>query len=104
MLKPLRIFGSGAVMRVGLVGALALGVMGLAGCSSSTPQEFTVAGIVANPGASQYANTDPAIDGVLAKQICADGYDKLGEATVPADKGSYSQWKLRCTPYHVSLF
>ncbi len=91
-------------MRVGLVGALALAVVGLAGCSNSTPQEFTVAGIVANPGASQYANTDPAIDGVLAKQLCADGYDKLDETTVPADKGSYSQWKLRCTPYHVSLF
>ncbi len=91
-------------MRVGLVGALALGVVCLGGCANSTPQEFTVAGIVANPGASQYANTDPTIDAVLAKQLCADGYDKLDETSVPADKGSYSQWKLRCTPYHVSLF
>ncbi len=92
-------------MRVGLVGAMALVLAaGLGGCASSTPQEFTVTGIVGNPGASQFANTDPAIDDVLAKQICTDGYEKLGEQSVPADKGSYSQWKLRCTPYHVRLF
>lgn len=90
-------------MRVGLVGALALVATGLCGCSS-TPQEFTVAGIVGNPGASQFANSDPAIDDVLAKQICADGYEKLSEQSIAADKGSYAQWKLRCTPYHVSLF
>ncbi len=92
-------------MRVGLIGAVGLlaALSGLGGCAS-TPQEFTVAGVVGNPGASQFANTDPAIDGVLAKQICADGYDKLDEQSVPADKGSYSVWKLRCTPYHASLF
>jgi hypothetical protein len=90
-------------MRVGLVGAMALVLTGLAGCAS-TPQEFTVAGVIGNPGASQFANTDPAIDDVLAKQICTDGYEKLGEQSIPADKGSYSQWKLRCTPYHVRLF
>jgi hypothetical protein len=90
-------------MRVGLVGAMALVLSGLAGCSS-TPQEFTVAGVIGNPGASQFANTDPAINDVLAKQICTDGYEKLDEQSIPADKGSYSQWKLRCTPYRVSLF
>jgi len=90
-------------MRVGLAGAMALVLAGLGGCSS-TPQEFTVAGIIGNPGASQFANVDPAIDDVLAKQICTDGYEKLGEQSIPADKGSYSQWKLRCTPYHFSLF
>ena len=40
----------------------------------------------------------------LAKQICTDGYDKLSEQSIPADKGSYSQWKLRCTPYSLSIF
>jgi hypothetical protein len=91
-------------MRVGLVGAMTLVLTGLGGCAGGTPQEFTVAGVMGNPGASQFANTDPAIDDVLAKQICTDGYDKLGEQPIPADKGSYSQWKLRCTPYHLSLF
>jgi hypothetical protein len=93
-------------MRVGLIGALGLvvGLSGLGGCAPSTPQEFTVAGVIAPPGASQFANQDPAIDGVLAKQICADGYEKLGEQSVAADKGSYSQWKLRCTQYRASLF
>jgi hypothetical protein len=89
-------------MRVGLVGALAL-MVGLAGCES-TPQEFTVAGVIGTPGASQFANTDPGINDVLAKQVCADGYEKLDEQSIPADKGSYSQWKLRCTQYHFSLF
>ena len=91
-------------MRVGLVGAIALVLTGLGGCAGSTPQDFTVAGVIGNPGASQFANTDPAIDDVLAKQICTDGYDKLGEQSIPADKGSYSQWKLRCAPYRLSLF
>ena len=90
-------------MRIGLVGLVALGVAGLGGCAS-TPQEFTVAGVIGTPGASQFANTDPAIDDVLAKQVCADGYEKLGEQSIPADKGSYSQWKLRCTQYHFRLF
>jgi hypothetical protein len=92
-------------MRVGWIGAAGLvAVLSALGGCASTPQEFTVAGVVGTPGASQFANTDPAIDAVLAKQICADGYEKLDEQSVPADKGSYSMWKLRCTPYHVSLF
>ena len=92
-------------MRVGLGRAAGLMVVlsGLGGCAS-TPQEFTVAGVIGTPGASEFANVDPAIDDVLAKQICADGYEKLGEQSVAADKGSYSQWKLRCTQYHLSLF
>jgi len=91
-------------MRVGLVGAMTLVLTGLAGCANGTPQEFTVAGVIGNPGASQFANTDPAINDTLAKQICTDGYDKLAEQSIPADKGSYSQWKLRCTPYSLSIF
>ena len=93
-------------MRVGLVWAAGLMVVlsGLGGCDRSTPQEFTVAGVIGTPGASQFANVDPEIDAVLAKQICADGYEKLSEQSIAADKGSYAQWKLRCTPYHVSLF
>jgi hypothetical protein len=91
-------------MRVGLVGAMALVLAGLGGCTGGTPQEFTVAGVMGNPGASEFANTDPAINDVLAKQICTDGYDKLDEQSIPADKGSYSQWKLRCTPYRLSVF
>ena len=91
-------------MRVELVGAIALVLAGLGGCAGSTPQDFTVAGVIGNPGASQFANTDPGIDDVLAKQICADGYEKKGEQSIPADKGSYSQWTLQCTPYHVRLF
>jgi hypothetical protein len=90
-------------MRVGLVGALALMVAALSGCES-TPQEFTVAGVIGTPGASQFANTDPGINDVLAKQVCADGYEKLDEQSIPADKGSYSEWKLRCTQYHFRLF
>jgi len=91
-------------MRVGLAGWMALMMAGLAGCTGTTPQQFTVAGLIANPGASQYANTDAGIAPVLAKLICADGYDKLDEKTVPADKGSYDQWKLQCTPYSPHLF
>ncbi|WP_189042293.1 hypothetical protein [Aliidongia dinghuensis] len=86
---------------IGAVGVAAL--LGLGGCSS-TPEDFTVTGVIANPGASQFANTDPAVDAVLAKQICADGYEKLDEQSVPADKGSFDKWKLRCTQYHVRLF
>ena len=92
-------------MRWGWIGAIGLvaGLSGLGGCSSA-PQDFTVVGVIGTPGASQFANTDPAINDVLAKQICADGYEKLGEQTVAADKGSYSQWKLRCTQYHFGFY
>ncbi|HEV2676958.1 MAG TPA: hypothetical protein VGV37_20690 [Aliidongia sp.] len=93
-------------MRLGLVGAVGLVAVlsGVGGCVSTTPQEFTVAGVIGSPGVSRFANADPAIDAVLAKQICADGYEKLGEQSIPADKGSYSQWKLRCTPYRFGPF
>jgi hypothetical protein len=90
-------------MRVAFAVAAAL-ILG--GCSLMPPsqqQEFTVSGAVPAATPAPFRNTDPQIDAVLARQYCADGYQKLGEASLPSDSGTLQQWQIRCTPYHPTL-
>jgi hypothetical protein len=101
-------------MRTGVffISALSIGVFALSGCAFLPPshrQDFTVVGDV--PGTSVsganvsvtgagFHNADPDIDAALAKRVCADGYDKLNEATLPSDGSGYDQWRLRCAGDH----
>ena len=45
-----------------------------------------------------FRNADANLNDGLARQICADGYDKLAEQTLPADPGTLTLWRVRCAP------
>ena len=88
-------------MRISHLALLALGTLGLGACGFLPPsqqQQFAVSGAVAqNPGT--FRNTDPQINERFAQQICADGYQKLGAQTLPADPGTLEEWHVQCAPH-----
>ena len=76
----------------------------VAACAPSYPQEFAVTGAPASQQGTMFRNSDPKINDVLARSYCADGYDKLSDQTQQTDSGPIEEWRIRCTPYSVSLF
>jgi hypothetical protein len=93
-------------MRIGFLarlGAAALGVSALGACGflppSSTP-DFTVAGAVAAQP-DVFRNADPNVNDVVAKLYCAEGYQRLDEMSLPAEPGSFTVWRVQCTPYET---
>jgi hypothetical protein len=93
-------------MRIGFfarLGAAVLGVSALGACGllpDAAPQTFAVVGAIA-PQADDFRNTDPNVNDVTARLYCADGYQKLDQATLPADPGSFEQWRVQCTPHSL---
>ncbi|HVJ53242.1 MAG TPA: hypothetical protein VM689_12305 [Aliidongia sp.] len=87
------------------LGAAAAAVSMLGACGFLPPtetEEFTVTGAVAQQ-AGTFRNTDPNINDLNAKLVCADGYEKVDQATLPADPGSLEVWRVHCAPYSVSF-
>jgi hypothetical protein len=80
--------------------------LGLAGCGflpASQPEDFAVTGAPPSPAGTLFRSSDPDINAVQARGICADGYDKLGTSTLPTDSGTLEEWQLRCKEYSVSF-
>jgi hypothetical protein len=76
----------------------------LAGCAAPQQQDFAVtASATASPPGTQFRSNDPNANDVLAKGVCADGYQKLDESTQPTDSGDLTEWHVRCTPYAAIL-
>ena len=88
-------------MRIAHLAFIVVSTLGLGACGFLPPsqqQQFAVSGAVAqSPGT--FRNTDPQINDRLAQQLCAEGYDKLGAKTLPADPGSLEEWQVQCAPH-----
>lgn len=92
---------NGVLVRVSLA-VLSVSMLGACGfLPASRQQEFSVTGASPVQQAALFRNTDPNINDVLARQYCADGYQRLEQTTVAADPGSLERWRVRCTPYEV---
>jgi|GEM_PF-3964338 hypothetical protein len=91
-------------MRIGHLALVVAGASALAGCGFLPPsqqQEFAVTGAPPVPQAGIFRNTNPAINDTQARQACAEGYEKLGEQTLPADPGTFEVWRVRCAPHET---
>lgn len=78
------------------------GTIGLGACGFLPPsqqQEFAVS--AAAPSQGVFRNADAGLNDNQAANLCALGYDKLNEATLPADPGSLEVWRVRCQPYPI---
>src|SRR5260370_244387 len=89
-------------MRISRLALVAVGAAGLGACGFLPPsqqQEFAVSGAPPTEAAGGFRNADPNINETLAQQACVEGYEKLGEQTLPADPGTLDVWRVRCTPH-----
>jgi hypothetical protein len=86
-------------MRTSHLALMALGTLALGACGApSQNQQFAVSGAVA-PAAATFRNTDPQINDRQAREICVEGYEKLDTQTLPAEPGSFEQWRVQCAPH-----
>jgi hypothetical protein len=69
----------------------------------SQQQEFAVSAAPPSSAAGLFSTIDPNLNDTLARQNCVEGYERLGEQTVPADPGTLAVWRLRCAP-HASWY
>ena len=91
-------------MRQDLI-AVVSGLCLVAACTPLTPQPFAVTSSAETaPPGTMFRSNDPNINDVQAKGFCADGYEKLDESVQPSDGGNWTEWHVRCTPYHVTIF
>ncbi len=94
-------------MRVVL--GLALLVSALAGCTPYIPVKdgFGTSALVAvgdiPPEFAEFNNYDPAVNALLADQICATPYQPLEEMSLGASAGRLVQLRGRCQT-HIPLF
>lgn len=93
-----------------LVAVLALvgGGFSLSGCSlvneflpPTEPQEFVVTGSIADVP-TPFRNSEPGVENIHAREICANGFEKLGEDTQPTDQGEINQVRVRCAKFMVT--
>lgn len=84
-------------LRLALVvlGAGSLGACGF--LPPSEQQEFDVS--AAAPAQGVFRNADPALNDKQAQGICATGYERLNQSTLPTESGSLDVQHVRCTPY-----
>ena len=88
-------------MRIASLALTMLGASCLGACSFLPPsqqQEFAVSGAPAVQTGAVFRNADANLNDVLARQVCADGYEKLGEQSLPVDTGTLTLWRVRCAP------
>ena len=74
---------------------------------SGETQEFGVSALASGPMAANYQafnRIDPQVADFHARQICSLGYGKTDERTMPFDPGQLGVWRVRCTPYALSVF
>jgi hypothetical protein len=91
-------------MRIGRLALVGFSASWLGACGFLPPsqqQEFSVSGAPPTQTAGTFQNADPEINDALARQSCADGYEKLGEQTLPADPGTLEVWRVRCAPHEA---
>jgi hypothetical protein len=85
-----------------------LGAGSLAACGFLPPseqQQFDVS--AAAPSQGVFRNADSNLNDTLAQGICATGYEKLNQSTLPAESGSLDVVHVRCAPYpdwYLNLF
>jgi len=89
--------------------ALALVLPALVGCGTPIPvkHEFGASTLLAvgdiPPDFAKLNNFDPAVNDLLADQICATPSQRLEEKTIAAVPGRFEQLSSRCRT-HVPLF
>jgi hypothetical protein len=89
-----------AAFRVSALTAISVMVGACGFLPPSQQQEFAVTGTVTAAQPTAFLSTEPDVNAVVAKQMCADGYEVLGTSVLPSDKGDMTGWKVRCTPYY----
>src|SRR5487761_1278886 len=60
--------------------------------SGKTPPEF-----------ARFNSYDPAVNALLASQMCATPYVLVEQKTHPAEPGELITWRGRCQPYTLAL-
>ena len=55
------------------------------------------------PEFAAFNNYDPAINALLAKQMCAQRYFLLEQKKLAAVPGEIDAWRSRCDPYEIRL-
>jgi hypothetical protein len=102
---PPKVIGNdewGDDMRSGNFVLAMFGAASLAACGFLPPsqqQEFAVSAAPATAAAGLFGTGNPKLNDTLAQEGCVEGYEKLGDHTMPADPGTIDVWRVRCTPH-----